>query len=93
MSFKKINDSSTPILKSSQSNTDSIAGNDINTRKRKADVLFNNDESGLSFLLFHQPRALVMLVLLKAMIVAVLLLVVEVVIVVVIPRLIEPMRW
>jgi hypothetical protein len=49
MSFKKINDSTTPILKSSQSNTDSIAGNDINTRKRKADVLSNNDESGLSF--------------------------------------------
>ena len=44
MNKKKINDTSTPILKSSQSNTDNLASNDLNIKKRKADVLSNNDE-------------------------------------------------
>ena len=48
MNKKKINDTSTPILKSSQSNTDNLASNDLNIKKRKADVLSNNDETGLS---------------------------------------------
>jgi hypothetical protein len=48
MNKKKINDTSTPILKSSQSNTDNLASNDLNTKKRKADVLSYNDETCLS---------------------------------------------